>query len=65
MASNSRKYICPCCYRSARATCSDIILVCGHCDMLMKYVKPYGAKAALHEESLKEDDHDEKTNNLD
>lgn len=38
MSSSSRKYVCPFCFRTARTTTKDIILVCGYCNMMMKYV---------------------------
>lgn len=41
MASNSRKYMCFKCMRSARSTCRDIKLICGYCNQEMRYVRPY------------------------
>lgn len=38
MASNSWKYICPFCYQIARSTDREASLVCGHCNLPMKYV---------------------------
>lgn len=42
MASSSRKYVCPKCFRSVRSTSRNTCVICGYCEILMKYVRPYG-----------------------
>lgn len=42
LASSSRKYVCPGCFRIARTTSRDTWLICGYCNARMVYAPPYG-----------------------
>lgn len=58
MPGSSQKYICPGCYRSARATRKDVVLICGYCEIVMKRVFPYNSAAASQDDSDEEVDAD-------